>query len=160
MLSNIQDMKLITLLLMLPLFSLATPNFDLNKNSLHPANLKYGIDVSSVNKFLTKKSKKFSNEITFHYLKSDFIKLDNIKIKDAFVVADNGTIKSYSLELDKENGATLLSDVVKQYGMPVDDVIDVLEWKLGSFVFEIHETESGYLATYKPLTELSVASVN
>ncbi|MDB5246115.1 MAG: hypothetical protein JWQ40_509 [Segetibacter sp.] len=137
---------------MLPLFSLATPGEPVNKSVLKPETLKFGTGVNTVNKFLNNKSRKLSNEVTFYYLKINTVQVENVKIKDAFLVSDNGTITSFSLELDKHNGAKLLADYVKKYGMPVGDVIDVLEWKDGDMVFEIHETEAGYLATYTPAT--------
>jgi len=142
-------MKLTILLLMLPFFGLANPTTDNSTESVKPEAVKFGENLKTVSNLLNNKTTTLSNGAASYHLKANSFNIGTAKMNDAFVIAEGGIIKSLSLIFNKANGVQFRDDIIKQYGMPQGDMVDNFEWKAENVQFEIHETETGFTATYQ-----------
>ncbi|MDB5249222.1 MAG: hypothetical protein JWQ40_3616 [Segetibacter sp.] len=137
---------------MMPVLAFSNPSLKYFKeDKINPEALKSGMNIKTVTKFLDgKKSTKLTDGRTSQKLKRNAIDIGNISIREAFVISDNGIITRLLLILNKKQGAKFLSNTIKKYGMPFGEMIDAYAWEINNVIFEIHETEVGYIATYKP----------
>jgi len=143
-------MKLTLLFLMLPFLAFSAPSADNSSEvSIKPKNFKFGTRVETVSNFLNNKKTKLSNEVTSHNVKVSTINTGAAKLDDAVVISEKGVVKTLALVFNKANGEKFREDMIKQYGMPQAEMVDSFEWKSENIMFEIHETEAGFTATYQ-----------
>lgn len=97
-------------------------------------------------KIMSKKATRLLTGEMAHQLQMNLA--GDVKVEDAQAIALNGNMKSLRLKFNKASGEKYLASLIKKYGMPVGDMIDNYEWTIDEVTFEIHETASGYEASY------------